>query len=149
RSGTHTVTAAVTDSGGRTVSRQVTVVVNAPPTLVIASPPDGAMFLPGDAVALEATASDAEDGDLGSAVRWASSLDGPLGTGGVLTGVTLRSGTHVITASVRDSGGRSAAAEVAVVVNAAPTVTIDEPADGSTFSPGDAITLTGEAGDAE
>src|SRR5207253_1585171 len=149
RSGTHAVTAAVTDSGGRTASRQVTVVVNAPPTLVIASPPDGAMFLPGDAVALEATASDVEDGDLGSAVRWASSLDGPLGTGGVLSVGTLRSGTHLITARVTDSGGKAAEAGVTVVVNAAPTVTITGPADGSTFSPGDAISLTGKAGDAE
>src|SRR5207247_1668130 len=149
RSGTHTVTAAVTDSGGRTVSRQVTVVVNAPPTLVIASPPEGAAFLPGDAVALGATASDVEDGDLGPAIRWTSSLDGPLGTGGMLSVAALRSGTHVITASVRDSGGRSAAAEVTVEVNAAPTVTITGPADGSTFSPGEAITLAGTAADAE
>src|SRR5207244_3071151 len=82
---------------------------------------------PRAAVTLVATASDAEDGDLGNAVAWTSSLDGPLGSGATLTGVTLRSGIHTITASVRDRGGRSATDAITLVVNAAPTVAIDGP----------------------
>jgi len=149
RSGTHTVTAAVADSGGRTVSRQVTVVVNAPPTLVIASPPEGAAFLPGDAVALGATASDVEDGDLGPAIRWTSSLDGPLGTGGMLSVAALRSGTHLITARVTDSGGKAAEAGVTIVVNAAPEIAIAAPASGSVLGAGHAVSLLATATDAE
>src|SRR5256886_16720964 len=98
------------------------------------------MFLPGDAVAREVTASDVEDGDLGPAIRWASSLDGPLGSGGMLSVGTLRSGTHLITAGVTDSGGKRAEAGVTIVVNAAPQVAIMAPPGGSIVRPGGAGT---------
>src|SRR5207249_4578439 len=148
-SGRHTVTASVTDSAGRTTTAAITVVVNAPPALLIGSPQDGATFVPGDVVPLTAMASDAEDGDLGTAISWTSSLDGPLGGGSMLNVDGLRSGTHVISAQVTDGGGKSAAAAITVIVNAAPRLSIVTPASGLTVSPADAVSLVATATDVE
>jgi myo-inositol-hexaphosphate 3-phosphohydrolase len=131
-SGTHVVTAAVTDAGGKSASAQVTVVVNATPTVAVTAPASGTEYEPGAGIAFAATASDVEDGDLAAAIAWTSDLDGTLGTGSTLSVATLGSGTHVVTAAVTDAGGKSASAAVTVVVNATPTVTITAPADGAT-----------------
>src|SRR5207237_1019480 len=122
RSGTHVLTASVRDSGGRSAAAEVTVEVNAAPTVRITGPADGSTFSPGEAITLAGTAADAEDGDLGAAIAWSSSLQGPLGAGGTLAGGTLGPGTHVLTASVTDGGGRSASATTTVVV--APLITL-------------------------
>ena len=148
-SGRHTVTASVTDSAGRTTTAAITVVVNAPPALLIGSPQDGATFVPGDVVPLTAMANDAEDGDLGTAIRWTSSLDGPLGGGSMLNVDGLRSGTHVISAQVTDGGGKSAAAAITVIVNAAPRLSIVTPTSGLTVGPADAVSLVATATDVE
>src|SRR5439155_41364 len=141
RAGTHTITASVAGRGGRTASAAITVVVTAPPALLIGSPQDGATFVPGDVVPLTAMTNDAEDGDLGTAIRWTSSLDGPLGGGSMLNVDGLRSGTHVISAQVTDGGGKSAAAATTVIVNAAPRLSIVTPTTGLTVSPADAVSL--------
>jgi len=75
----------------------------------------------GTAVTLSATATDTQDGDLTGSIAWSSSIAGPLGTGGSLSGV-LMTGTHVITAAVTDSGGLTASRQVTVTVSD-PTVT--------------------------
>ena len=67
---------------------------------------------------LIATAIDAEDGYIGSAVEWNSNVDGPLGTGASLE-VQISAGTHTITASVTDAGGRTVSSDVTLTVNAA------------------------------
>src|SRR5439155_3357574 len=149
RSGTHTITATATDGGGKTAEATIALVVNAAPTAMIVAPADGSVFEPGVEVTLAGTAADAEDGDLGGAIVWTSSLDGPLGTGSPLGVSTLRSGTHTITASVTDRGGKSAGATLTIVVDAAPTLTIAVPSSGTTFAPDESVTLTASATDAE
>src|SRR5207244_1680686 len=144
-SGTHAITATTTDSGGKTAQATIALVVNAAPTVTIAAPADGSGFAPGDAVTLNAAAADAEDGDLGAAIVWTSSLDGPLGTGSPLGVSTLRSGTHTITASVTDRGGKSALATVTIVVDAAPTLTISVPSSGTTCAPDGSVPLPASA----
>src|SRR5205823_936733 len=148
RSGTHTITAAVADSGGKTAEARTTVVVNTPPQLRIVAPTDRSVLVPGDLVRFEGTAADVEDGDLSAAVTWTSSVDGPLGTGGTLS-VSLRSGTHTITASVADRGGKTASGALTVVVNAPPVLAITSPADGFDSVPGAAIIFTASASDTE
>jgi hypothetical protein len=104
------------------------------PTVRILQPPPEASFLVGDAVTLQGTATDAADGDLGAALRWTSSLDGPLGTGPLLT-PSLTAGTHTLTAAVTDRDGFTGTARVTVTVqpNTPPLVTITAPATGATL----------------
>ncbi|HKA02687.1 MAG TPA: hypothetical protein VKD67_00110, partial [Acidimicrobiales bacterium] len=148
-SGSHTFTATVTDRDGKQASAHVGILVNTPPTLVITAPASGALVAPGDALSLAASATDPEDGDLGDAVAWSSSLDGPLGGGRTLVTTALHSGTHIISAIVTDRYGAQASASTIVVVNATPTVTITAPPGGTVYLLGDTVVLAATAGDVE
>jgi hypothetical protein len=109
--GTHTITASVTDSDGRTGSNSITVTVNAAgntaPVVTITNPSDGATFTQIDSIPFTGTATDVEDDDttLTAALSWTSSIDSPpdIGSGGSFS-TTLSIGTHTITASVTDTG---------------------------------------------
>ena len=63
--GVHTITAAVTDSGGSSGSDYITVTVqaNAAPVVTITSPAAGSTFPDGTSITFAAAASDAEDGN--------------------------------------------------------------------------------------
>lgn len=91
--------------------------VNNPPTVTIASPANGASFDYGTAIAFVGSAVDAENENLTGALKWTSSLDGTIGQGGSISKV-LTAGTHLITASVTDSGGMTGNASVTITVNA-------------------------------
>ncbi|HEB67550.1 MAG TPA: hypothetical protein ENI93_06350, partial [Gammaproteobacteria bacterium] len=93
-----------------------------PPALTIVTPTAGQTVSVGDTVVFTAAAPDPEDGDLANAVSWSSSLDGPLGTGSPLNVSTLSVGTHVVTATVSDSGGNSVAVVVTLSVQQAAVV---------------------------
>jgi len=148
-SGTHTITASVTDAGAAAANASITVTVNAPPVVNITAPEDGAGFVPDDQVTFTGTASDLEDVDLSTGIDWTSNLDGPLGTGASIPS-SLSSGTHTITASVTDAGGKTATDQIMVTVNAAPTVAITSPQeDGITVQFGDSVTFAGSAMDLE
>lgn len=91
------------------------------PTVEILGPSDGEVFRLGDLVWMRANAYDTDDGILDDeAVRWTSSLDGPLGTGASLPVTTLSAGRHTLTAEAFDRAGNTASASVQVVVAAAP-----------------------------
>lgn len=93
-----------------------------PPTISIATPLDGATFSEGQSVQLVASVTDDQDTRLYDDVVWSSGAQGELGKGGSLTTV-LQPGTHVITATVANSLGKSATQSVSVTVEAnAPTV---------------------------
>ena len=94
-------------------------VENRSPAVTIQSPSDGAQLTEGQAVTLAGSASDPEDGDLGAAIAWSSSLNGALGTGANLR-VELSEGDHTITASVTDSRGHTATISVGVSVHVPP-----------------------------
>jgi len=114
--GQHTVFVQATDSAGNVgpVSAVfVTVVANQPPAVTITAPTAGES---NDAtIALAATATDPEDGDLSAIIEWESDLDGDLATGAEAE-VTLSVGTHAITASVVDAAGSEATDTVTVTV---------------------------------
>ncbi|MCI0582611.1 MAG: hypothetical protein L0227_06895, partial [Chloroflexi bacterium] len=75
---------------------------NGPPAVALASPPDGASYDEGTAIAFAGSASDAEDGDLSASLVWTSSLDGPIGLGDSFERSDLSPGQHTIRASVTD-----------------------------------------------
>jgi hypothetical protein len=100
--GVHVITASVTDSGGAGGSDQVTLTINASPSVTITAPADGSTVNQGDAVTFAGTATDAEDGDLSGSIGWSSDLDGALGTGASVVAASLSAG--VLGGSARDHG---------------------------------------------
>jgi leucyl aminopeptidase len=86
---------------------------NQSPTVLITAPATGSTVQ--QAVTLTGTASDPEDGNLASSIRWSSNVAGTLGTGASLA-VNLAAGAHTLTASVTDSSGLSATTSVNVTV---------------------------------
>ena len=98
---------------------------NTAPSTVISAPGDAAVFAQGDEVVFEASAMDAEEGDLSASLEWNSSIDGLIGFGAVFSTDLLSAGVHVINASVTDAGGLEGAATISLNIVAPPSVTID------------------------
>ncbi|NRA00967.1 MAG: metalloprotease [Myxococcales bacterium] len=118
--GTHTLTAAVSDSVGVPASSSVNVNVlappppepeNLPPTVTITAPANREKFRDSFPV-FSGTASDPEEGDLSAKLIWTSNLDGVIGQGASLA-ASLSEGRHQITASVTDAGNLSASDSLA------------------------------------
>jgi len=152
--GTHTVTAAITDSGGLSASDQISVQVamapNTAPTVTISAPADGLSVVEGTALTFTGSASDDEDGDISLGLQWNSNLDGNFATGGTAS-AGLSVGVHTITASVSDTGGLPGSQQITVTViaNVAPGVSITGPADGSSVVEGTSINFLASATDGE
>src|SRR5438067_2139176 len=147
--GLHTVTAAVTDSGGLGGQAQTSIRVrapNTPPAVTIASPADGSSVPAGTAVRLGAAASDDFDGDLTGQIRWTSSRDGVLGPNGTRL---LSEGAHTLVAAVTDSDGAPGSATARLTVTPTPpVVTMVAPAGGTTVFAGTSLAFSGTATDA-
>ncbi len=148
--GDHVLTASVTDiHGNRAASTvQLFVEANTVPVLSVYSITEGAIFNVDDAIMLQATASDAEQGDLSNTINWYSDRDGYLGTGANIQ-VLLSVGDHVITASVSDIAGASVSQSVSISINALPVLTLQSPATGSLFMLQESLTLQANASDLE
>lgn len=101
--GTTDITVTVSDGSNVASDTFQLTVTNALPVLNISSPTDNSNVTVDDAVLFQASASDAEDGDLSGNIAWSSDIDGSLGTGSSVS-TTLSAGTHTISASVTDSG---------------------------------------------
>ncbi|MBZ0111153.1 MAG: hypothetical protein K8J08_01700 [Thermoanaerobaculia bacterium] len=126
---------------------------NTAPAVTITAPSDPTTITVGDSINFTGTASDTEDGSLTASIAWTSSLDGALGTGGSVSTSGLSVGSHVVTASVTDSGSLTATDTVNVTVNppgnTAPTVNITAPAGPVTVDQGTTVNFAGTASDAE
>jgi hypothetical protein len=125
--------------------------VNNSPSVTITSPNDGDAFTSnGEAIVLEANATDLEDGDSLGQVVWNSSIDGE-----IFSPASLSIGIHLLSASVQDSHGADAINTVSIQVkpeyiNTIPTIVIEAPISGSTVqSNGPAVTLIAKANDFE
>jgi serine protease len=112
----------------RRVNAQAAVVraLDAPPTVTISSPADGAELSVGQWVDLRGTATDVAGNAL--PLTWHSDVGGHLADGSETSTLPLAAGTHVITASATDSHGRTGEASVTVtVVDTPPEVHIISP----------------------
>jgi hypothetical protein len=148
--GEHVITATATDRVGGQGSATRRLRVRGKPRVVITAPADGASVDPGGPLALAATATDTEDGDLGARVTWTSDGEGPLGTGArIVTTALTTVGERRLTAAVTDGDGFGATHRVTVHVNNGAAVSIVSPAEGARFDLGDAITLRATATDPE
>jgi hypothetical protein len=81
------------------------------PNIILASPTANRAYPLNATVILSGSASDREDGMLGSdALTWSSDLDGALGSGKLLLLNTLSPGLHTITLTATDSAGNTSSA---------------------------------------
>ncbi len=154
--GTHIITLTAKDSRNATGIATVTVVINAPPSAMIASPANNATARLGTPVSFSGSGLDPEDGALsGASLVWTSNRDGQIGTGTSFSTTTLTLGTHTITLTARDSRGATSTATLTLTINVThtlnrpPTVSITAPANASTFGVGASITFTGSGTDPE
>jgi hypothetical protein len=116
--GTHTIEASVADSLGLEGSDSTVVIIdpNTAPVVNITAPLDGSVFVEGEEISFEGTATDAQDGDLAGSLQWSSDLDGPIGSGPSIATTTLTVGTHTIEASVGDSLGLEGSDSIGLTV---------------------------------
>lgn len=153
--GTHTITLTAIDSKKSADSTSISIVVNPAnntlPVATITSPSNGMTYNHNNYLEFTGTGYDTEDAWLsGVSLVWLSNKDGQLGTGNTINTNTLSGGTHRISLTVTDSAGTSNTATIELtVLNTPPTATINYPADGSTFSLGDAIPFDGSGIDSE
>lgn len=150
--GTHNITAIATDNSGATTTSSVvtiTVAANPPPTVSITSPANGASFITGAVVAINATAS-----DNGSVTQVEFKVDGVSvgidATSPYTANYTAALGSHCITATATDNLGATtttACTNITVANNPAPTVSITAPANGSSFITGSTVSIAATAAD--
>jgi hypothetical protein len=100
---------------------------NTAPGVSITSPSNGGSFLQDSTITFTGSATDSQDGNIGSSMTWRSSLDGVIGSGTSFSR-SLSVGTHILTATVTDSGGLSASATRTI------SVTVPDTSTGSTAS---------------
>ena len=119
----------VSDAAGSISEGHINVFVVPEPVLTLLGPAGGTVFPKQGQIQFTATATDPQDGDLGSQIVWSSDRQGNFGGGSpfAVPGAYIETGTHLITASVTNSHGRTASASVTIVVDAAPTIEIVEP----------------------
>jgi RHS repeat-associated protein len=127
---------------------------NVPPQIHLDTPDDGQQFIEGTSVALQATASDYDDGVQSVTFMidgnvFLEDFTAPYSTTWTATGV----GSHSINARVVDNAGylvhNSDPASITVVANQAPAVTLTEPDGGETYNTGAAVTFTATATDSD
>ena len=80
---------------------------NAKPVVSISSPTAGLSLSLGTSTTLSGTATDREDGDLGSTIAWTSNIDGALGTGQDAVEVALRTASTPLRRKRRTRRARS------------------------------------------
>ncbi len=91
--------------------------INNAPVVSITAPANNSTFDVGTSVTFSGTANDTEDGNLTAGLSWTSSIDGAIGSGGSFSTSGLSVGSHLITASVTDSGGVSGSDSITVNIN--------------------------------
>lgn len=123
---------------------------NTPPTVNITNPADGASFITGASVAIDATAADS-DGSVTSVEFFVDGVSvGTDNSAPYAANYTAVSGSHTLTAKATDNAGaQTTSSQITINVSndPAPVVTITSPANGATFTNGDNVTINATATD--
>jgi hypothetical protein len=151
--GTHLIEVVATDPFDASAVTTIEIeVVNRPPEMEITGPEPGALLLSTVPTRLAVRLFDPDESLSDQSVVWTSSLDGPLGAGRILDAL-LSTGHHTVTATATDGKGLVADQAIEVDVRSGaglPRPTILFPgADLCCLSPGESLTLQGEASDDE
>ncbi|MFN0120336.1 MAG: Ig-like domain-containing protein, partial [Blastocatellia bacterium] len=154
--GPHTLTARATDNQGLSATSapvSISINANAPPTVTLTAPQNGASFNAPGEILLSANASD-NDGTI-SKVEF---FDGATLLGAAtsapfrLTWNNPAPGSHTLTARATDNQGLSATSapvSISINANAPPTVTLTAPQNGAAFSAPASVTLAAQAADTD
>lgn len=152
-SGSYTLTAKATDNlGAATTSAPVSIIVNAPATIAIATPSNGQVFAAPANISLTATAADS-DGTVQkveyfNGATLIGSSTGPSPFSVPWNGVA--SGSYTLTAKVTDNQGIVTASNpVSITVDSLPTVSLASPAPGGTYVAPAAISFSATASDSD
>ncbi len=119
---------------------------NKPPTCAITSPQDGAVYLSGAEVPLEAEIVDPEGQYV--SVYWTSTASGPIADGAT-TSAVLPDGSQIITVQGLDDHGDTCDASVTVSVDVAPTLAVLFPLDGQVVASSTAVGLSASVTDVD
>lgn len=155
-----TLSVRVEDPDGHAEEDEVAFLIDPqhPPIVTLTEPLADGHFYADHELSLAVEVADAEDSPEALVVAWTSSRDGALGEvtptsdGQALSSTTLSAGEHVLTATVTDTSGRTAAADVIIEVgapNSAPTCAITTPLDGSVLVLGTSTNFSGTIGDVD
>ncbi len=134
--GQATVTATV-DALTATSEVTVTAAPNTAPEITITSPTGDVSVNEIDTIELAASATDAQDGDLGAAVTWTLLSAQPgaepvdLGVGPTATAGPLAPGDYTLSASVTDTGGLTASSQINATVAECVTTAVLTPGSGT------------------
>lgn len=150
--GNYTLTAAATDnSGAKTTSAAVAIVVNAPPVVALTAPAANAVTVAPANLTLQATASD-PDGSIAKVefYRGATKLGESSTAPYQFAWTNVLAGSYSLTAVATDNRGAPVtSAAVLLVIDARPTVTLTAPTAGTTFTAPAAMLLQASAADTD
>ncbi len=108
-------TLAADDTAGVSALYPPSAPVNLPPAVTIAAPAHNASFVQGTSISFSGTASDPEDGALGSTLTWTDNGTA-MGTGSPISTVLNVIGPHTIVATATDSGGLKGSSQIALTI---------------------------------
>ena len=117
---------------------------NEPPTCLIVSPTEGAIYLSGTEVSLLAEITDPE-GEYVS-VYWTTTAGGAIADGPE-TSAVLPDGSQIVTVQGLDEHGESCEASVSVVVDEPPTLVILAPTEGQVVASGTSLAFSTQLAD--
>ncbi|WNO08720.1 Ig-like domain-containing protein [Teredinibacter sp. KSP-S5-2] len=159
--GSYSISARVTDSGGKsTETPAVTITVipapNTPPQINITAPANNAFFTVGDPITFTAYATDAEDDDtlLATAVEWKISGQVRPETGNSIIINNLAVGTYQVYAQVTDSNNQQTVSlPIQITIQPAPNnpphAEILSPFNGDKFLLGEVVEVLAQISDVE
>ena len=123
------ITLQVSDEVGALCTDQILLQLGTPPTAIIDTPSNGAIFTAGDRMSFQGAVSDQEEALSDLVTTWSSSIDGELQTGGAnsqgisqFASANLSAGIHSLSFSAIDPLGLETNDVISIQINSPPAV---------------------------